>query len=415
MSGETGVRWLLPGVKPDPLLTWTTGLLLGLGLVMVASTSFDLAVRDSGSPFHYLMRQSMFLAVGLTAGLVAFKLASSRLLAVVGPLLLIPMGLLLAALLIPGFGHEANGSVRWLDVGPVNIQLSELAKLVVIVYVAGYLERHHGRFRDRIGVSLGPVLVVGVIAGLIFAEPDLGGAAVLFGTALTVLFIAGMRLPVFLATLSLCLSGLALALFHSPYRLARLISFRDPWADPYGDGFQLTQSLIAIGRGEMGGVGIGDSVQKLFYLPEAHTDFILAVFAEELGLVGVVGLLVLYVILVSRCFAIGRAAEREGRLCGAYICHGVGVWFALQALVNMGVNMGLLPTKGLTLPLVSYGGSSLVAMCLSLGLVLRVAAEGQFAKSKKPAKPGRRKGEASSAKRGPAALRSAPDASRRAA
>jgi cell division protein FtsW len=197
--------------------------------------------------------------------------------------------------------------------------------------------------------------------------------------------------------------------------LARLTSFRDPWADPFGDGFQLTQSLIAIGRGEVAGVGIGDSIQKLFYLPEAHTDFILAVFAEEMGLLGVLVLLGLYVVLVWRCFAIGSKAEREGRICGAYIGYGVGVWFALQALVNMGVNMGLLPTKGLTLPLVSYGGSSLVVMCMSIGLVLRVAAEGQRASTQKSKKTARRKADGGSAKRlSPAAL-PAPESSRRAA
>ncbi len=361
--------------SPDPLLLWSAGLLLALGLVLVTSASMPMAEKVTGNPFHYALRQCIYalVAIGLAAGVVRYvKLEHLRL---ASPGLLGATAVLLAALLIPGLGHEVNGSLRWMRLGPINVQISEIAKLVSLVYVAAYLSRHTNAVRETFWGAFRPLLPLSILAGLILAEPDLGAAGVMLTTAFAMVFLAGMRLlPVFMTVLASILV-LGPALYLSPYRLARLTSFRNPWADPFGDGFQLTQSLIAIGRGEVSGVGIGDSVQKLFYLPEAHTDFIFAVMAEELGFVGVLALMILYAVLVWRCFAIGYRAESAGVAFGAHLSYGVGVWFALQCLINLGVNMGLLPTKGLTLPLVSYGGSSLLMMGVALGLVLRLDRE----------------------------------------
>ena len=360
---------------PDRLLLWSAGLLLALGLVLVTSASMPIAEKVTGNPFHYALRQFIFAmaALALAMGVVRYvKLEHLRL---ASPGLLGATAVLLAVLLVPGVGHEVNGSVRWMRFGVVNVQISEIAKLVSLIYVAAYLSRHTNAVRETFWGAFRPLLPLSMLAGLILAEPDLGAAGVLLATAFAMVFLAGMRLLPVLMTVLASILVLGPAMYLSPYRLARLTSFRNPWEDPFGDGFQLTQSLIAIGRGDIAGVGIGDSVQKLFYLPEAHTDFIFAVMAEELGFVGVVVLMILYAVLVWRCFAIGHRAESAGVAFGAHISYGVGVWFALQCLINLGVNMGLLPTKGLTLPLVSYGGSSLLMMGVALGLVLRLDRE----------------------------------------
>jgi cell division protein FtsW len=276
-------------------------------------------------------------------------------------------------------GREVNGSHRWITLGPINVQVSEPAKLFALVYLAAYLQRH-GEALKTVGMAMiRPMLLLAVVASLLLLEPDFGAAAVLLSTALGMVFLAGVNIWRFAALQSLCVVIMTVLLISSPYRWLRLTSFWDAWDDPYGTDFQLSQSLIAIGRGELFGVGLGASIQKLFYLPEAYTDFLFAILAEELGLLGVVAVMGLYVIIVWRAFRIGALAEWLEWRFAAFLAYGIGLWFGIQALINMGVNMGVLPTKGLTLPLMSYGGSSMVAMCVTLGILLRIDWETQVA------------------------------------
>jgi cell division protein FtsW len=294
-----------------------------------------------------------------------------------GPLLLLAAFGLLVLVLVPGIGKEVNGSMRWIALGPINVQASELAKLFALIYVAGYLKRHCEDLRtaDFRTSALALLRPMAVLAVLLLLEPDFGSVVVLMATALVMVFLAGVNLRQF-GTLQVgTLLVMAALIYSSPYRRERLLSFMDPWADAQASGYQLTQALIAIGRGELFGVGLGASVQKLFYLPESYTDFLFAVLAEELGLVGILSVIVLFVILVWRAFEIGHRAERLGKEFSAYLAYGIGLLFGLQALFNIGVNMGVLPTKGLTLPLMSYGGSSLVVMCVALALLLRIDVE----------------------------------------
>ena len=287
---------------------------------------------------------------------------------------------LLILVLIPGIGKEVNGSIRWIGAGPINIQVSEIAKLFALIYVAGYLKRHGGELRmadfHTSAMALArPIGVLAVLAVLLLLEPDFGSVVVLMAAALGMVFLAGVNLWQFGALQVGTLAVMAMLILSSPYRQDRVLSFLEPWKDPFGKGYQLAQSLIAIGRGELFGVGLGESVQKLFYLPEAHTDFLFAVLAEELGLVGILLVITLFMTLVWRAFKIGRRAERLNMNFSAYLAYGIGLWFGIQALFNMGVNMGALPTKGLTLPLMSYGGSSVVVMCVALALLLRIDVE----------------------------------------
>ncbi|MBZ0072667.1 MAG: putative lipid II flippase FtsW [Gammaproteobacteria bacterium] len=345
--------------------------LLALGLVMVTSASVSMADRQFGQPFYYGLRQAVYLLVGLGAAALVFGIRMAHWARAGVPVLLLALGLL-AVVLVPGVGNTVNGATRWISLGPVNLQVSEPAKLLLLIYLAGYLVRHGEEVRSKVSGFIKPMAVLIVAAALLLAEPDFGATVVLFATALAMMFLAGVRWWQFGTLIGG--SGLALAILavSSPYRLTRLTTFIDPWKDPFDSGFQLTQSLIAIGRGHWFGVGLGSGVQKLFYLPEAHTDFVFAVFAEEFGLVGVVLLLALYGFLVWRAFAIGSVAEKAGDRFSGYLAYGIGTWLALQSAINIGVNMGLLPTKGLTLPLLSYGGSSLVVMCVAFGLLLRI-------------------------------------------
>ncbi len=364
-------------VVDTPLLV-AAGLLLVLGLLMVASASMPIAERQAGEPFHYLLRQGSYVLVALVLGAMTLRVPMAwwrR----HGPLLLLAAVALLLAVLVPGIGKQVNGSMRWIPVGPVNVQVSEMAKLLTLIYLAGYLERHRASLSTATMSMIRPMVVMALVAGLLLLEPDFGAAAVLVATALGMVFLAGARFWHFAALQLGAIGLMSVLLYSSPYRLARLSSFVNPWADPYNSGFQLTQSLIAIGRGEMLGVGLGASLQKLFYLPEAYTDFIFAILAEELGLAGVLVVIALYVVVVWRAFRIGALAEWLRMHFAAYLAYGIGLWFAIQALVNMGVNMGVLPTKGLTLPLVSYGGSSLVSMVLALALLLRIDRETRLA------------------------------------
>ncbi len=344
--------------------------ILLLGLVMVTSASITIAGRD-GAPFAYLQRQLALVLLGLLAAAVSFAVPTRRLEQAAVPLLWLAIALL-AALFVPGLGHLVNGSRRWLRIAGVNFQASEAARLLTLIYVARYAVRYEEALRSGFGGLARPLGLLGVMALLLLLEPDFGAASVLFLTGFGVLFIAGARLRWVLAMLLAAGGSMALLVLFSTYRMRRLTVFLDPWADPYSSGFQLTQSLIAIGRGAWFGVGLGASVQKLFYLPEAHTDFLFAVLAEELGLIGVALTLALFLALVWRTLLIARRAYEAGLKFQCYLAAGFGLWLGLQAFVNIGVNMGVLPTKGLTLPLMSYGRSSLVTTLAWLGIVLRV-------------------------------------------
>lgn len=365
------------GVRQLPYDAWLLGAavtLLALGLVMVYSSSITIADRQLGQPGYYLLRQSAFVITGLLLASLTFTLPL-RLWQHAGPLLLLSGFVLLALVLVPGVGREVNGSMRWISLGPVNLQVSELVKLFVVVYLAGYLVRRGDEVRASIKGFLKPMLILALLGVLLLLEPDFGATAVMVATALGMMFLGGVRLWQFLVLLLLVLATLAVLAVSSPYRMQRLTAFLDPWADPFNSGFQLTQALIAFGRGEWLGVGLGGSIQKLFYLPEAHTDFVFAVLAEELGLLGATLVILLFGIMVWRAFAIGKLAEAGGHGFAAYLAYGLGLWIGLQAYINIGVNMGVLPTKGLTLPLMSYGGSSIVVMCLVVALLQRVAYE----------------------------------------
>ncbi len=348
--------------------------LLVIGLVMVASASISIADSRSSTPFYYLYRQLIATAIGVAVAMVIFKI---RLVywEKAGMLLLAISFALVILVLIPGVGKTVNGSTRWIPVGLLNLQVSEIVKLFLMVYVAGYLVRHGEEVRNSLWGFIKPMLMVGLVCMFLMLEPDFGASVVIMSTVLTMTFLAGVRFIQFATVLSLFASAATLLVISSPYRMERLTAFVNPWADPFDTGFQLTQSLIAIGSGGWTGTGLGGSVQKLFYLPEAHTDFVFAVLAEELGLVGVIVVIALFTALVFKAFMIARKAESCGNQFASYLSYGIGVWIGLQAFINIGVNMGVLPTKGLTLPLMSYGGSSLIVVSASIGLLLRIAYE----------------------------------------
>lgn len=358
----------------DAWLMTVIFLLIGLGLVMVASSSIAIADRQFHEPLHYFWRQMFSAAIGLSFIVAALKIPLSVWEFLSVPLLVLGL-LLLLLVLIPGIGREVNGSTRWISVGSLAIQASEPVKLCVIVYLASYMVRHGEHVRNNFAGFIRPICVLTIVAGLLLLEPDYGSCVVLFATALGMLFMGGVPLGRFFAWVLTAVVVLASLAVLSPYRIQRLMSFVDPWQDPFNSGFQLTQALIAFGRGDWFGVGLGSSVQKLFYLPEAHTDFVFSVFAEEFGLMGTTILILLFSFLVWRAFVIGHIAERMGKLFAAYLAYGIGLIIGVQAFINMGVNLGVLPTKGLTLPLLSYGGNSMVITCLLLGILLRVEVE----------------------------------------
>ncbi|EMR13342.1 cell division protein FtsW [Methylophaga lonarensis MPL] len=361
-------------VQFDRKILTATLSLLGLGLVMVASASVTIADSSTGQPLYFFIRQLVFAVIGIMA---AWVVISTRLSVWqrMAPQLLMGGVFLLVLILIPGVGREVNGSARWLPLGPVNVQVAELIKLFAVLYIADFLQRHHGQLHNSFLKVMAPLMLLGVAALLLLMQPDMGSIVVIMATVLAMLFLGGARLDVFGALISVFAGLFALLVWIAPYRLQRLQSFMDPWADPFGSGFQLTQALIAFGRGDWFGVGLGSSMQKLFYLPEAHTDFLYSIVAEELGLLGASAVLILFCILIWRALAIGRAAELSGQIFGAQVAYGIGIWLGIQACVNIGVNMGALPTKGLTLPLMSYGGSSLVIACVAIALLLRVDME----------------------------------------
>lgn len=363
-------------VKPtyyDRWLLVIVGLLLVIGLMVIATSSIEFSSRMFGNPLAIVLRHLVYLTIGLV---VAFAVSSlqltlwqrfDRLLFFIGTVALV-------LVLVPGIGSQINGSWRWFRIGPVGIQPSEIMKWFMILFVAGYLVRQREGVSSFVGL-MKPIVIMVVVLGLLLAEPDFGAAVVLIAVVMGMMFLGGANFIQFLGLAILGLMLLGTLAYSASYRVARLMAFLDPWSSEnvYGSGYQLTQALIAMGRGEWFGVGIGNSMLKLFYLPEAHTDFVFAILGEEYGLLGVLAVLGLFVALIYRIFYIGIQAERRQMNFNAFVCYGTAIQLAVQTIINMGVNIGLLPTKGLTLPLLSYGGSSLVVTLCSLGLVLAIS------------------------------------------
>jgi cell division protein FtsW len=365
-------RWgeSAPAAELDTALVLSTVGLLGIGVVMVASTSMAVAESFAVSGWHFIIRHLLYIGLGIGMA-VMFRFVGTSYLQALSPLCF-PLAVLLLLLpFVPVLGHEVNGSLRWINLGIVRFQVVEAVKLVLIVFVAGYLARRPELGRGRFMETLKPLLVVGVLAAILLKQPDMGSAVVLVAIVGGMIWLAGAAWKHLFV---LGLASLPLLTFAAlePYRLQRVMTFVDPWADPFNSGFQLTQALIAVGRGQITGVGMGASVQKLYYLPEAHTDFIFAVLAEEFGLIGIVLVMALFAVLIGRIFAIGLQARAMERPFAAFLVWGIGLWIGIQALVSMGVNLGMLPTKGLTLPLISSGGSSLIMTLAAIGVVLRV-------------------------------------------
>ena len=358
---------LKASLRLDPVLLGLALTLLSAGLVILASASISV----TEDPFFYLERQLVAAVIGIAGATVCLFLPI-RVWQGFGPLFLLLAFALLIVVLLPGVGHTVNGATRWVRMGVMNLQVSEPARLFFLIYMAGYLVRRNRQLREGFVGFLLPMILLCIACGLLLAEPDFGAAVVLAATLLAMVFVAGARLRDVFLFVGLGVIATSILAVTSPYRMDRLIAFTDPWSRAFDSGFQLTQSLIAIGRGELFGVGLGDSVQKLFYLPEAHTDFVFAVFAEEFGLLGALALVALFLMLLWRIFNLAGRAAKADRLFDAYLAVGIGTWIGLQAFINMGVNMGLLPTKGLTLPMISYGRSSLIVTIVAIGLLLRI-------------------------------------------
>jgi len=358
----------------DQWLLLSTIAIASIGLVMISSASISFAEHSLGDGFYFLKRHVLYMTLGLGVAALFLYLPSRFWYHNAVPLLVVTI-ILLVAVLIPGIGRRVNGAQRWIPLGPVNLQVSEVAKFMMILFMAGYLERYQRELRERWQSIIRPVLLLIGVAGLLLLEPDFGSMVVVCGTVLAMLFIGGAKLWLFSGLLLAGIGGIVSMALISPYRLERLVTFLDPWAHQYDTGYQLTQSLIAFGRGEWLGVGLGNSIQKLFFLPEAHTDFVFSIYAEEFGLLGVAVVLGLYSLLVSRIVHVARKAVRQEDWFAAYSCFGIAVVLAGQAFINIGVTSGLLPTKGLTLPFISYGGSSLLVCCAMVALVLKISRE----------------------------------------
>jgi cell division protein FtsW len=358
----------------DSALVWCTVLLLGLGIVMVYSSSIAIAEggRSTGyQPTYYLMRHIVFVAMALIFAVAAFQVPT-RLWQQAAPYLFVFALVFLMLVLVPGIGREVNGSRRWISLYVANFQPSELMKVCCVLYAADYTVRK-AAFMHSLRRGFMPMFLVMLLTGgLLLREPDFGAFAVITVIAMGILFLGGMNWRLFAGLIVMLVLGFLLLIWVSPYRMQRVVGFMDPWADPYGKGYQLSHALIAFGRGEWFGVGLGASVEKLFYLPEAHTDFLLAVIAEELGFAGVALIVFMFGCIVARAFAIGRRAATLERYFASLVAQGVGLWIGVQAIINMGVNMGILPTKGLTLPLLSFGGSALAGTCVAIAILLRV-------------------------------------------
>lgn len=364
-------RIMTPPAPYDSWLIFAVATLLIFGLMMVASASIMISDQQLHQPFYYFYRQFIYIVLGVLTGSIIVQFEIKIWETMSGPLL-VTILLMLALVLLPGLGHSVNGSARWIGFGPLTMQVSEVAKFAVVIYMASYLVRHNEGIKTNLNAFLKPMGLLAVIAILLLKEPDFGATVVIVATALGMMFLAGAQLRYFILILLLVLVAMSVIAISAPYRFARLTTFLNPWAHAFSGGYQLTQSLIAFGRGGWFGVGLGNSIQKLFYLPEAHTDFLFAVIAEELGLIGILFVISLFCFLVWRVFSIGRQAQRLGRHFAGLVAYGFGLWIAIQFIVSMGVNSGMLPTKGLTMPLVSYGGSSMIINCIVIALILRI-------------------------------------------
>ncbi len=384
MAMQAGVKRGQRQVPPafDYGLLGATLVLLLFGAVMVASASLAVADKTYGAPFHYLIRHGIALGLGLVAGLMASQVSMTQWERM--GIWLYFLGLaLLVLVLIPGVGRTANGATRWIPVGAFNLQSSEFMKLFMVIYISGYLVRRREEVSTSVWGFVKPMILLLVAAGLIMLQPDFGTTGVLMATALGMLFLGGVAVWQFVLLLgAAALSGVALVV-SSPYRMERVTAFLDPFKDAFDSGYQLTQALIAFGRGGAFGVGLGNGIQKQFYLPEAHTDFLMAVIGEEFGLAGTLAVLLLFAYIVWRAFVIGAAAEKAKQRFSAYVAYGFGLWIGMQAFINIGVNLGLLPTKGLTLPFMSYGGNSIIVACMVVAILLRIDYETRSAGGRK--------------------------------
>ncbi|AAW86697.1 cell division protein FtsW [Aliivibrio fischeri] len=353
----------------DRQLIWISLGLMLTGLIMVGSASFPISTRLTDQPFHFMLRHMLFVCLALGASSVVLRIQLDTWLKYSGKFLFVSILLLIAVLLV---GKSVNGAARWLPLGIFNLQPAEVAKLSLFIFISGYLVRRHGEVRESFKGFVKPLIVLITLAFFLLLQPDLGTTIVMFVTTIGMLFIAGAKLWQFIALVMSGISLVIVLIIAEPYRMRRVTSFLDPWQDPFGSGYQLTQSLMAFGRGSWFGEGLGNSIQKLEYLPEAHTDFVFAVVAEELGFVGVTLILVLIFALVLKALLIGRKCLQHDQRFGGFLAFGIGIWFAFQTLVNVGAAAGIVPTKGLTLPLISYGGSSLIIMSVAVSLLIRI-------------------------------------------
>ncbi|MGX5913188.1 cell division protein FtsW [Aliidiomarina sp. Khilg15.8] len=343
--------------------------LTAIGLVMVTSASMPVGERLMDNPFHYVIRHAIYIALSGATALVVLSLPLSRWESYNGWLCLAAIVMLIAVLLI---GHSVNGATRWIRIGPITLQVAEFAKLFFFVFLASYLNRRHDEVRKNIKGFVKALFLLGLISVLLLLQPDLGTVIVVAMTSMGMLFLAGARIVQFFGVVLTLLVALVGLIIIEPYRMRRVTAFWNPWEDPFGSGYQLTQSLMAFGRGDWFGQGLGNSVQKLQYLPEAHTDFIMSVMAEELGFIGLTVTVLLVFALVAKALFLGQRALRQKRAFSGYLAHGIGIWFGFQTIVNVGAAAGMLPTKGLTIPFISYGGSSLLAMTIALAILLRI-------------------------------------------
>ena len=371
-------------LKIDSSLMWATIVLSVLGWLMVTSASMDWSERHYGNSLHISMRHGIYLCVGLLAAMVMVRIPLQWLRSLSAVFIVIALFSLILVL-IPGIGREVNGSMRWISLGFMNVQPSEFAKIVTVLYMASYLDRRREEVQSKWSGFMKPLFVLSLLSVLLLLEPDFGAVVVLMLTTLALLFLGGVKAGQFILTAVVVLGASVLILLSQPYRLKRLTGYWEPWSSEnvFGSGYQLTQSLIAFGRGEFSGVGLGNSIQKLFYLPEAHTDFVFAIWSEETGILGAGVIVALFVYIFIKGMNLGKKAFEKEQYFAAYVAYGMAMLIGFQAFINLGVNMGLLPTKGITLPFVSFGGSSLLACSIAIGLLLRVHHEMEAGDEKK--------------------------------
>jgi cell division protein FtsW len=371
-----GRLMVAPEKQPLNVILLVSLLLLISGLLMMTSASIEIASNDYGDPFYHLKRQSIFAVMGFLSLVITLMIPLSFW-RNISWFLLVGSFALLLLVLVPGIGISVNGSQRWINLGLFNLQPSELAKVFIVIYLAAFLERNLEEVKNNWSGFVKPLGVIGVAVVLLHFEPDHGAMVILMLTAFCMIFLAGAKLYRFILMLLISGGGVVALAIMKPYVIERLSSYLNPWApeNRYDSGYQVTQALIAFGRGEWFGVGLGNSIQKLYFLPEAHNDFVLAIIGEELGLVGVVAVVALFCILVAQAFVIGKLAQSKNKLFAAFSAYGLGLLIAGQALINIGVNINLLPTKGLTLPFLSYGGASLIVCCFMIALLVRIQYE----------------------------------------